>query len=220
MPGPRFVDGDPVSLHTVESEDVAFYQRGWTEPELRLPLSVERPFNREATESFLEDVDDRTDVTLLACVEDEADDDQRARTPQDGRTRTPYDEQTSDTTPTPVGCVSMFGVDADSGAGSLAYWIAPEYQGEGYGAAAVDALLGYAFDERRLHRLTAFVLDGNDASRGLLEHLGFAHEGVHREQTVSNGERIDAHIYGLLDREWRERRESRSPVGTETRGPA
>lgn len=212
MPGPRFVDGDPVSLHTVESEDVEFYQRGWTEPELRLPLSIERPFNREATESFLEDVDDRTDVTLLACVEGEVDDDQRARTP--------HDEQASDTTPTPVGCVSMFGVDADSGAGTLAYWIAPEYQGEGYGAAAVDAPLGYAFHERRLHRLTAFVLDGNDASRGLLDHLGFTHEGVHRDQTVSDGERIDAHIYGLLDREWRERRDSRSPVGAETRGSA
>jgi RimJ/RimL family protein N-acetyltransferase len=195
MPGPCFVDGDPVSLHTVESDDVEFYQRGWTEPALRFPLSVQRPFNREATESFLEEVDDGPDVTLLVCVDGEK---------LDGATA----EE-----PVPVGCVSMFGVDTDAGVGDLAYWDAPEYQRAGYGTAAVDALVRYGFDERRLHRISAFVLDGNDASRGLLERLGFTHEGVRRGQTFEDGERLGGHVYGLLDREWRATGENTTVTG-------
>lgn len=175
MPGPLFLDGDPVSLHTVEADDTEFFQRGWTEPALRGPLSIERPLNGPGVEAFLDG--DGDGATFLACVE------------EDGE----Y---------VPVGNVSLFGVVPESGCADVAYWIAPERQGEGLGRAAVSRLLHHAFAERRLHRLSAVVLDGNDGSRGLLESLGFTYEGRLREETSQAGERIDCHRYGLLAREY------------------
>ena len=195
MPGPRFVDGDPVSLHVVAADDLSFYQRGWTEPELRRPMSIERPLNREATESFLEEVDEGDGATFLACVDGE-------------RRDSAAGSAAATDSATPVGTASLFGIDADSGVGSIAYWIAPESQGEDYGIATVESLLDYAFFERRLHRLRADVLADNDASRGLLERLGFEREGTLRGQSCREGERLDCDVFGLLEDEWRTNRPS------------
>lgn len=195
MPGPLFATGDPVSLHTVEEDDLSFVQRGWTDPSLRRPLSIERPMNREALSSFLETVDDSAGVKLLTCVDKEDAADERGSAGDD--------EQSPDDAVS-VGTVSLFDVVPESGVGSIAYWIAPEFQGSGFGRAAVRRLLTYAFDERRLNRVRADVLAGNDASVALLERLGFVHEGVNRGQKQRAGQRVDTNVFGLLAHEWRE----------------
>jgi RimJ/RimL family protein N-acetyltransferase len=48
---------------------------------------------------------------------------------------------------------------------------------------------------------TAF-LEGNDASAGLLESLGFEREGVHRDEVYAGGEYMDLYTYGLLAEEY------------------
>lgn len=53
-----------------------------------------------------------------------------------------------------------------------------------------------------LRRLEAKVEAKNAASTGLLRRLGFTKEGVLRERWISNGETMDAEVYGLLHREW------------------
>jgi ribosomal-protein-alanine N-acetyltransferase len=50
----------------------------------------------------------------------------------------------------------------------------------------------------------AIAYDFNDASRGLLESLGFTEEGRTRKDRFINGEYIDTIQYGLLRKEWRE----------------
>lgn len=61
----------------------------------------------------------------------------------------------------------------------------------------------YAFDQLRLHKVTARVFAFNEASQRLLETVGFTEEGVQREQVFIDGEYQDTHWYGLLAREWR-----------------
>ena len=98
----------------------------------------------------------------------------------------------------------FFRIDESAGAAKLAYWVLPEYQGEGFGREAVSLLLEYGFDELRLNRVGAHCLASNEASSGLLESLGFEREGRRRERHYVDGEYVDALGYGLLATEWRD----------------
>ncbi len=51
----------------------------------------------------------------------------------------------------------------------------------------------------------AEAYDFNDASRGLLESLGFTEEGRRRKYMFVDGAHRDMVQYGLLREEWRER---------------
>jgi len=87
----------------------------------------------------------------------------------------------------------------------LAYWIAPEHHGKGYGSDAVSRVIKYAFEDRNLRRLGACVGSFNDASISLLETLGFEREGIRRQAAWYRGNYHDLICYGLLRSEWDDR---------------
>lgn len=175
MPGPVFQSGDRVDLHTIEEDDLDVFARARNDPDVRRPLTIDTPQNGTALEEFFEEtVSDDGGVHLLACVDGD-----------------------------PVGATMLVGVDRDAGTGDLAYWVLPEHQGEGIGREALDLLLYTAFRDQRLHRVQADVLASNDASRGVLESLGFAMEGRFREAQFQDGRYVDVLRYGLLADEWR-----------------
>ena len=57
--------------------------------------------------------------------------------------------------------------------GTLAYYIARPYWGQGLATEAAQAFLGYGFNELKLKRIVASVQQGNDASQHILQKLGF-----------------------------------------------
>ncbi|WP_135821785.1 GNAT family N-acetyltransferase [Halostella litorea] len=173
MPGGTFLSGDRVALRTVEEEDLPFLRDHRNDPAVRRPMTFDRPTNLEQQRDRFEDLYDGDDVVLLACVDGE-----------------------------PVGHVALFHVDDSAGHAEVGYWLTPGAQGEGYATEAVSLLLDYAFDERRLHRVRARAIETNDASRALLDRLGFAAEGVLRDEEYVDGKHVDTHTYGLLAREW------------------
>jgi RimJ/RimL family protein N-acetyltransferase len=65
------------------------------------------------------------------------------------------------------------------GEGVLGYYLARPYWGRGLATEAARALVAFGFRELGLTRITASVEVGNEASRHILEKLGFAH--VRRE---------------------------------------
>lgn len=71
--------------------------------------------------------------------------------------------------------------------GSLGYWMGEPYAGRGLMSAAVSALLPFAFDALRLHRVEAACLESNAASIRLLEKTGFQREGHARQYLCING---------------------------------
>lgn len=103
-----------------------------------------------------------------------------------------------------VGQVALFGMN--DGHGTVAYWVLPEHQGEGYATEAMTLLLDYAFDTLGLHHVVAGVIDYNEASQGLLEGLGFTLEGTRREHRFRRGRYCDMLQYGILESEWRDGR--------------
>ncbi|WP_224270536.1 GNAT family N-acetyltransferase [Haloprofundus salinisoli] len=170
MPGPLFLVGDRVELRTVEREDREFIARHRNDPTFRRVLGDARPMNLSAATDYFESVVGSDDgETLLVCVDDRA-----------------------------VGLCFFYDLDETNGNAELGYWITPEAQDRGYATDAARTLARYAFDERRLDKLTARVREPNAASVRVLEKLGFREEGVLREQEFVGGRRVDLRVFGLL----------------------
>jgi RimJ/RimL family protein N-acetyltransferase len=71
---------------------------------------------------------------------------------------------------TPVGWLRLFLAPQ---ATELAYWIGQDHQRRGYASEAARAAIRYAFDDLATPAVIAGLYPGNDASRHLLQKLGF-----------------------------------------------
>lgn len=78
-------------------------------------------------------------------------------------------------------------------------------RGHGYGSEAIRLALRFAFNELNLRRMQLTVFDYNANAIATYEKLGFRREGSFREFLVRDGEPHDMYLYGILQREWRER---------------
>jgi [ribosomal protein S5]-alanine N-acetyltransferase len=175
MPGPAFLTGDDVTLRTIEEEDLEFLQTQVNDPEIRRPIGRSTPLNAVQEREFFENVVCDDDSIHLLIVADS----------------------------TPTGTIGLESIDRESRSAEIGYWIAPDHHRRGYGSEATALLVEHAFDQLGLHRISARVFDFNDASRRLLESLGFTEEGVHRDAEFVDGKFQDTHWYGLLEDEWR-----------------
>lgn len=179
MPGARIASGDRVVLRTLESEDRPFVQRSYANPDLRYPLG-----SPVKTEAQLEDwIDDEDSDNLLVCL--------------DGPDAGPG--QPGDDTD-PIGLVTVSGMSWRRP--ELVYWIVPEAQRDGYGAEAVSLAIDYTFRAYDHPAIGAGAYAHNDASRGLLESLGFEEEGRHQKYRFVDGEYIDTVLYVLFREDW------------------
>jgi [ribosomal protein S5]-alanine N-acetyltransferase len=83
-------------------------------------------------------------------------------------------------------------------AGSVGYWMGQPHIRQGYMAAAVRAVIPFAFATLRLHRLEAACIPTNAGSIRLLENSGFQREGYAREYLCINGIWQDHLLYARL----------------------
>ena len=83
-------------------------------------------------------------------------------------------------------------------AGSLGYWMGLPFVRRGYMTAAVRAVIPFAFNTLRLHRLEAACIPSNAGSIRLLENTGFVREGYAREYRCINGIWQDHLLYSRL----------------------
>ena len=81
---------------------------------------------------------------------------------------------------------------------SVGYWIGEPYARCGYMTEALSSLLPFIFDNLRLHRIEAAVLPENEASRGLLDKVGFREEGYARQFLRIDGQWQDHVLFGML----------------------
>ena len=78
-------------------------------------------------------------------------------------------------------------------------------------ASALTAVIDFAFGPFGLRRLEADTHPDNTASCRALERLGFRREGLLVERWQVGDEISDSVLWGLLAREWRERRATTTP---------
>lgn len=96
------------------------------------------------------------------------------------------------------GWITLAIVNWEHGLGELGYALATRYQGRGTMTAALGQLLPELLLRTPLERLEARCAIDNDASRKVLEKLGFVREGKLRSYFVLQGRRTDHYLYALL----------------------
>lgn len=195
MPGARIMSGERLTLRTVESEDIPFLQRASANPEIRYSLGT--PVRNQ--EEF--DISDESSTRFIVCLEAA---DTGPGEPDAESVTAPgawVDDQASDDL-TRIGVVNV--MDADWKRPELGYWLVPEVHGEGYGTESVSLVIKYVFREYDTPAIGAEAFAFNDASRGLLESLGFTEEGRRRKFMFVDGDYRDMVQYGLLRQVWKE----------------
>ncbi len=81
----------------------------------------------------------------------------------------------------------------------IGYWVRQSAQGKGYATECGAALTRYAFEVMGARHVTIEHADGNDASRRVIEKLGFVKEGVLKGKLPDhvNGGVYDSHVYSV-----------------------
>lgn len=174
MPGAVYVEGDGLTLNTVEEEDLPFLRDTINDPAVRAGLLYRPPLNLEAERDYFESVicDDGS-VNLLVCVDGE-----------------------------PAGTIALESIDDVNGSAEIGLFLDEAFWGAGHGSEAARLLTDFAFRERRLHRVYARVLADNEASARIWEKLGYRHEATHHEAAFYEGEFVDVEWYAVLADEW------------------
>jgi [ribosomal protein S5]-alanine N-acetyltransferase len=97
-----------------------------------------------------------------------------------------------------IGECDLSEIDRDHRRAEVGVLFARKYWGQGYAREAMERVIAYAFGELGLERLSARLHVGNDASKKLLERLGFTYDGMLRGHLIRDGIRRDCLIYGRL----------------------
>jgi len=85
---------------------------------------------------------------------------------------------------------------------TLGYWVGQPFARRGFTEAAARLLLDFGFGALNLHRIEASCLPSNEASRRVLDKLGFQYEGYARRYLRIAGEWRDHLLYALLAEAW------------------
>lgn len=175
MPGPVFLEGDRVELRTFEEEDLVFLRDTVNDARVWPSIGGQTlPSNLEQERKFFQDLNRDDDaVLLLVTVEERR-----------------------------VGIIELEPINWENGVAEVAFLIAPEEQHQGFATDALETIVDYSFEHLRMHKLTAESFTFNEASRDLLERVGFSREGELRQEAFVDGEHTDVMRFGLLVEEW------------------
>lgn len=104
----------------------------------------------------------------------------------------------------PVGDDTFYGValaveiDLEAQEAELGYLTATAARGRGVATAALRALTDWAFEERRLERVTLLIDNDNKGSERVAQKAGYAREGLLRGIYLKPGRRGDMLLYAKL----------------------
>ena len=97
----------------------------------------------------------------------------------------------------------------------IGFALAPHAHGKGYATEALGALVDVAFSQRGAQRVFGKAFAGNNASRRVMEKLGFVLEGTLRRYVCKQGIWIDEWLLAIIRPDWEKRQEQfrdKSPV--------
>lgn len=103
-----------------------------------------------------------------------------------------------------IGDVRLDRIDMQDKRASLAIGILDqECLGKGLGTEVIMLVLGHAFRDLKLHRISIRVLSYNARALRCYQKCGFLIEGRERETAFINGQWYDDFIMGLLEHEFK-----------------
>jgi RimJ/RimL family protein N-acetyltransferase len=108
-----------------------------------------------------------------------------------------------------LGTVGLYIRYQDQDQAMLGYAYGRDAWGRGYATEAASAMLELGFDALGLRRIWATCDPDNEGSRRVLEKIGMTLEGRLRDDAVIRGQVRDSLVWGILQRDWRDRPVSR-----------
>lgn len=105
----------------------------------------------------------------------------------------------------PRGAAFVSEIDRDHRRGSLGMYLGDAgARGRGVGAAALYLVMGVAFDQLALHKLTCEVLADNTGARSLYDGYGFRYEGTLHDHLLRSGTYTDMDLLAAFAADWGE----------------
>lgn len=96
-----------------------------------------------------------------------------------------------------AGTIVLWNISEEKKQAEIGYELLPQFQGKGYGAEAVSAVLQYGFGQMKLERVEAFTRTGNEASVRLLLKFGFERDVAVEESLNAEEKHPDTIVYSL-----------------------
>lgn len=100
-----------------------------------------------------------------------------------------------------VGVCGLTSIDNINGRAEFSLYIGPEFQGMGYGEAALRALCSKGFNDYRLNSIWGESFEDNPAIK-MFFRVGFKEEGRRRQFYYRSGRYIDAILFSMLRDEY------------------
>ena len=176
------LEGDRVELRRHVSRNYPLYGEWYEDPEVwRLTSWASAPLGVKAVQRLFEEREmSRTDDSFAIFRKGERD---------------------------PIGIISLINLSEAHASADLSIIVGrPEDRDKGYGAEAIEAVLGYGFEKLKLHRIGLSVFDFNGIAISAYEKLGFREEGRMRQAIKRDHAFHDAILMSILSSEWRSSR--------------
>ena len=189
------IQGDRVRLRPIERSDLPRYVKWFADPEVRAGLDMYLPMSEAQEEQWFDDNLSRP-AALQAWAID-------AQTTAAGAGLLPA---ASETGWAHVGSCGFHEIDWRNRSGECGIVIGDKAQwNQGFGTAAMRALVGLGFDMFNLHRVWLRVYDDNPRAIRAYEKTGFKTEGRLRESDFHGGRYRDTLIMAILRSDWEPR---------------
>jgi len=169
------IHGERVRLRAIEREDIPRFLKWLNDPGVRHYLSMYLPLSRAQEEEWFERhlSDEGSRVFAIETAEGEH-----------------------------IGNIGLHDINWKDSSADLGIFIGERGSwGQGYGTDAVRTLLGLAFQEMGLHRISLRVFDFNQRAIRCYQKCGFRQEGCLREAHFTEGRYHDVLLMGILARE-------------------
>lgn len=102
-----------------------------------------------------------------------------------------------------IGTCGFTRFDFHSNCAEVGYVLNPEYWGRGYATEAVQTVINFGFEKIGLTRIEAKYMQGNEASRRVMEKVGMTYEGMMRSAVLVGNEYKNIGICSILLNEYK-----------------
>jgi ribosomal-protein-serine acetyltransferase len=102
-----------------------------------------------------------------------------------------------------IGRVGMHNIDVNNKSGSIGYWLAKNWVGQGIITRCCKALIDECFMHLQFNRIEIRAATTNYKSQAIPERLGFKKEGIIRQGEFVNDHFVDLYVYSMLKEEWK-----------------
>ncbi|WP_051623437.1 GNAT family N-acetyltransferase [Clostridium hydrogeniformans] len=101
-----------------------------------------------------------------------------------------------------IGRIALWKINDSINEWEIGWDVHPKYWGSGYAPEAAEAMIGFAFNNLKVHRIQAICNDQNNSSEKVMIKIGMKKEGTLRGVRLLNNFWYGSHIYSLLDNEF------------------